>query len=241
MFTNDIIGSSRGSEGVSRPRVVRLFAEGVPTSETAEQAATRVAVGGENDSPSRQLARFVEDVAENRATGMDVQIIYRRDRYLRGGDHIPFLEAGYPTARFIEPDENYAHQHQNVRKVRGKQFGDLPRFVDYAFTARVARVNGAALAALADGPAAPRNARIITAKLTNNTQLKWRANREPDLKGYEIVYRDTTAARWQRTIPVGRRTAFTVKGLSKDNYFFGVRAIDRGGHRSPAFPVPAEK
>jgi Peptidase family M28 len=242
MFTNDIVGSSHGGQGVSRPRVIRLFAEGVPTTETPEQAAIRQAVGGENDSPSRQLARFVEEVADNRATGMDVQVIYRRDRYLRGGDHIPFLQQGYPAARFTEPDEDYAHQHQDVRKVKGEQYGDLPRFVDYAFAARVARVNGAALAALADGPAAPRNARIITAKLTNDTQLKWRRNREPDLKGYEIVYRDTTAARWQHTIGVGKRTGYTVKGLSKDNYFFGVRAIDRTGHRSPvAFPVPAEK
>jgi hypothetical protein len=242
MFTNDIVGSSHGSQGVHRPHVIRLFAEGVPTAETKEEAAIRESVGGENDSPSRQLARFVEDVAENRSTGMDVQVIYRRDRYLRGGDHIPFLERGYPAARFTEPDEDYSHQHQDVRKVKGKQFGDLPKYVDYPFTARVARVNGAALAALANGPAVPDRARIITAKLTNDTQLKWRANREPDLKGYEIVYRDTTAPRWQHTIAVGKRTSYTVKGLSKDNVFFGVRAIDRTGHRSPvAFPVPAEK
>jgi hypothetical protein len=243
MFTNDIIGSSRSySSGISRPHVVRLFAEGVPTSETPGQASTRQSVGGENDSPARQLARYVEEVAENHDTGMDVQVIYRRDRYLRGGDHIPFLQRGYAAARFTEPDETYEHQHQDVRVQDGVQYGDLPEYVDFDYIARVARVNAAALTSLARAPVAPKNARIITANLTNDTTLRWNANPEPDVAGYEIVWRNTDEPRWTHTIPAGNATEYTAKGMSKDNFFFGVRAIDRDGHRSPvSFPVPASR
>lgn len=241
MFSNDIIGASRStSTGISRPHVVRLFAEGVPTTETPQQASIRQSVGGENDGVSRQLARFVEEVAQNRDTQMDVQVIYRRDRYLRGSDHISFLQQGYPAARFTEADETYEHEHQDVRVENGVQFGDLPQFVDFDYVARVARVNASALTALARGPEAPKNARIITANLTNDTQLRWDANPEPDVAGYEIVWRFTDEAKWTHTIPVGNVTDYTIKNMSKDNFFFGVRAIDNEGHRSPvAFPRPA--
>jgi peptidase M28-like protein len=240
MFTNDIIGSSTADNGVRDPRTVRLFSEGVPTNETPQQAATRQSVGGENDGPSRQLARYVKEVADNDATGMHVRLIWRRDRFLRGGDQIPFLERGYPAARFTEPNENFAHQHQDVRVENGVQFGDLPQFVDFAYTARVARVNLAALASLALAPATPKRARIIAGQLTNDTELRWAANTEPDLAGYEVVWRETTDPLWTHTIPAGNVTDFTVRNLSKDNVQFGVRAVDRQGHRSPvAFPVPA--
>lgn len=240
MFTNDIIGSSHGSQGISRPRVVRLFAEGVPTAETTSQANTRRSVGGENDSPARQLARFVEEVAETPENNVDVQVIYRRDRYLRGGDHIPFLERGYPAARFTEPDEDYSHQHQDVRVENGVTIGDLPQFVDFDYIARVARVNATALTGLARAPQAPKRTRIITANLTNDTTLRWDANPEPDVAGYEVVWRETDEARWTHTIPVGNVKEYTAKGMSKDNFFFGVRAIDTDGHRSPvSFPAPA--
>ena len=138
MFTNDIVGSSTADDGERDPRSLRLFAEGVPTDETPEEANTRRSVGGENDSPARQLARFVTEVAGRDTTGMDVRVIYRRDRYLRGGDHIPFLERGFPAARFTEPNEDYAHQHQDVRVENGKQYGDLPRFCDFGYIARTA-------------------------------------------------------------------------------------------------------
>jgi hypothetical protein len=241
MFSNDIIGASRStSTGISRPHVVRLFAEGVPTTETPQQASTRQSVGGENDGVSRQLARFVEEQAQNRDTDMDVQVIYRRDRYQRGSDHISFLQQGYPAARFTEADETYEHEHQDVRVENGVQFGDLPQFVDFNYVARVARVNAAALTALARGPEAPVNARIITAQLTNDTQLRWNANPEPDVAGYEIVWRFTDEPKWTHTIPVGNVTDYTIKNMSKDNFFFGVRAIDTSGHRSPvSFPRPA--
>jgi peptidase M28-like protein len=240
MFTNDIIGSSTSDKGRRDPFTVRLFSEGVPTSETPQQAALRQSIGGENDGPSRQLARYVKEVGENSATGMHVRLVWRRDRFLRGGDQIPFLQQGYPAARFTEPAEDFAHQHQDVRVENGKQFGDLPEFVDFAYTARVARVNGAALANLAWAPTAPKNARIDTTQLTNDTTVTWNANPEPDLAGYEVVWRESTAPLWEHTIPVGNVTRFTIPDLSKDNVQVGVRAVDRDGYRSPvAFPIPS--
>lgn len=238
MFTNDIIGSSRADDGTRDPYTVRLFTEGVPTSETPAQANTRRSVGGENDSATRQLARFVSDVGDNGATGMNVRVVYRRDRYLRGGDHIPFLEQGYPAARFTEPAEDFAHQHQDVRVEDGKQYGDLPEFCDFDYIARVTRVNGAVLWTLAQAPGTPREARIVTSNLTNDTELKWALGTEPDLAGYEVVWRETTESEWTHVIKVGLTTTHTVD-LSKDNVFFGVRAVNRDGKRSPvAFPLP---
>ncbi|MFD4698809.1 M28 family metallopeptidase [Streptomyces niveus] len=238
MFTNDIIGSSRADDGTRDPYTVRLFTEGVPTSETPAQANTRRSVGGENDSATRQLARFVSDVGDNGATGMNVRVVYRRDRYLRGGDHIPFLEQGYPAARFTEPAEDFAHQHQDVRVEDGKQYGDLPEFCDFDYIARVTRVNGAVLWTLAQAPGTPREARIVTSNLTNDTELKWALGTEPDLVGYEVVWRETTESEWTHVIKVGLTTTHTVD-LSKDNVFFGVRAVNREGKRSPvAFPLP---
>ncbi|MFH8612936.1 M20/M25/M40 family metallo-hydrolase [Streptomyces sp. NPDC018029] len=238
MFTNDIVGSSTADDGTRDPRTIRLFAEGVPSSETPEEAAVRRSVGGENDSPARQLARFVKDVAANDATGMRVRVVYRRDRYLRGGDHIPFLERAYPAARFTEPAEDFAHQHQDVRLEDGKQYGDLPEFCDFPFVARVARVNAAALWSLAQAPGTPRGAKILTAALTNETELVWERGTEADLAGYEVVWRETTDTDWTHVIDVGDATRHTVD-LSKDNVFFGVRAVGRSGLRSPvAFPAP---
>lgn len=239
MFTNDIVGSSTADDGTRDPYTIRLFAEGVPTSETPAQAATRRSVGGENDSPSRQLARFVRDVGDNDATGMHVRVVYRRDRYRRGGDHIPFLERAYPAARFTEPAEDFAHQHQDVRvDENGQQFRDLPEFCDFAFIARVAKVNAAALWTLSQAPGTPRDAKIITSTLTNSTKLIWTRGPEPDLAGYEVLWRETTAPEWTHVIPAGDVTTYEVD-ISKDNVFFAVRAVSRSGARSPAsFPAP---
>jgi hypothetical protein len=238
MFTNDIVGSSTADDGTRDRRTVRLFAEGVPTSETPEQASVRQSVGGENDSPARQLARFVREVADNGATRMDVRVIYRRDRYLRGGDQIPFLQQGWPAARFTEPHEDFRHQHQDVRVVDGVQLGDLPQFCDFDFVAGVARVNGAALWSLATAPGTPRNVKVLTAALTNQTELVWDHGSDADLAGYEVVSRETTAPEWQHAVNVGDVTRVTLD-VSKDNVFFGVRAVDSKGRHSPtAFPVP---
>jgi hypothetical protein len=238
MFTNDIIGSSVGGNGIHDPHTVRVFSEGVPSNETPQEARTRLSVGGENDSQSRQLARFIKEVGESYAPSMKVWLIYRRDRYGRGGDHQPFLERGYAAVRFTEPNENYQHQHQNVRLQDGIQYGDLPQFDDFNYIADVARVNAASLAELALAPARPKAVTFPTS-LSNDTPIKWDANKEPDLAGYEIVWRDTTEATWTHSQAVGNVQAFTMKGMSKDNFFFGVRAVDRDGNRSPVtYPRP---
>jgi hypothetical protein len=239
MFTNDIIGSSLGGNGVRDRRTIRVFSEGVPSNETPAEANVRRGVGGENDSTSRQLARFIKGVGASYTPGFNVMMVYRRDRYLRGGDHIPFLEQGYPAVRFCEPNENYNHQHQNVRVEKGVQFGDLPEFVDFSFIAQVARINAASLASLALAPAAPKSVGIVTKRLTNDTELQWTKGIEPDLAGYEVVWRDTSSPVWTNSRWVGNVTSYTVKGMSKDNFFFGVRAVDRNGNRSPvSYPTP---
>lgn len=241
MFTNDIIGNTLGGNGVRDRRTVRLFSEGVPSNETQQEATTRRSVGGENDSQSRQLARFIKEVGERYVPAMKVWMIYRRDRYGRGGDHQPFLERGYAAVRFTETNEEYRHQHQNVRVENGIQYGDLPQFVDFDYIANVARVNASALAVLASAPARPKNV-TMPSGLANDTQLTWEANKEPDIAGYEIVWRDTTEAIWTHSQVVGNVTTFTMKGMSKDNYFFGVRAVDKQGNRSPVtYPRPAAR
>ena len=242
MFSNDIVGASQAFDGTRPdPHSVRLFVEGIPTAVTQAQISLMQSVGGENDGVTHQLARFVTDVAPSGLTGMNVRVIWRRDRYLRGSDHISFQSHGWPAARFTEPRENFNHEHQDVRVADGVQFGDLPQFVDFNYTARVAKVNGAALWALATNPSTPKNLQIHTTPPagfpgTNLTALNWDANPESDLAGYEVVMRETTAANWTSAIGVGNVTSVTLN-ISKDNVQFGLRAIDKAGHRSPAaFP-----
>jgi Zn-dependent M28 family amino/carboxypeptidase len=238
MFSNDIVGSSTDEDGNHDPHALRLFVEGVPTSETAAQASTRRSVGGETDSNSRQLGRFVSSVADNGQTETDIRIIYRRDRYLRSSDQVSFLTQGWPAGRFTEPAENYDHEHQNVRVENGVQFGDLVEFCDFDFIARVAKVNACTLWSLAQAPGTPKSPVIVTTVLTNDSTLHWEASAAADIAGYELVWRETTAPDWQFVVPVGNVTSATVD-LIKDNVFIGVRAVDTAGHHSPvAFPVP---
>ncbi|KAI0512558.1 hypothetical protein F5B22DRAFT_648662 [Xylaria bambusicola] len=237
MLNNDIVGSPNEAD----PHVIRLFAQGLPplTVENSTKRESRLQIGGENDTPARNLARFVKEVAENHATGMNVSVIYRLDRYLRSGDHRPFLEAGYPAIRFTEPRENFAHQHQNVRVDNSTgnpvQYGDLPQFCDFEFIARVARVNGATLWSLANSPGAPTNVRIDTEALGNESTLFW----DPPLSGeenvaaYEVVWRSTAAPAWTDVIDVGLVNRVTLD-LSKDNVVFGVRARSKEGNRGVA-------
>jgi hypothetical protein len=239
MFSNDIIGASSAWDGTKPdPHVVRLFNEGVPTAETTAEGNIRRAVGGENDGPSRQLARFVKDVADNEFTDMNVRVIYRRDRYLRASDHVSFLTQPYPANRFTEPRENFNHEHQDVRVENGVQFGDLAEFCDFHYIARVTQVNACALWSLAMGPGTPKGVGIAAQVLTNLTTMNWAASPDTDIAGYEIVYRETTAPQWTHAVDVGNVTSATVD-LVKDNVQFGVRAVDKDGRRSPVgFPVP---
>jgi Peptidase family M28 len=234
MFSNDIVGTGDAHDG-SRPapHTVRLFVEGVPTAETTAEGNVRRSVGGENDGASRQLGRHVSEVAANPHTGMDVRVVWRRDRYLRGSDHVSFLLRGYPAGRFTEPRENFDHEHQDVRVVDGVQFGDLVEFCDFGYIARVARVNAATLWTLANAPGTPKNVVIDTTLLTNATTLRWTLGTEPALAGYEVVWRETTAPDWTHAVTVGKVATATVD-VSKDNVQFGVRAVDTSGHRSPA-------
>ena len=239
MFTNDIVGGVTSQKNSPFRNKVRVFSEGVPSSETEAEAGTRRSVGGENDSASRQLARYIKEQADRYLKNFGVMMIYRRDRYLRGGDHIPFVERGFTAVRFTEADEDYTHQHQNVRTENSVFYGDTPEYVDFEYTANVGRVNLVALASLALAPAKPKNVGIVTTRLTNDTELKWDANTDADIAGYEIVWRDTTAAEWTNSTVVSSGTTYLAKGMSKDNYFFGVRAIDKDGNKSPVvYPHP---
>lgn len=239
MFTNDIIGGVTTMKNSPDRNSVRVFSEGTPSNETEQEANIRRGVGGENDSASRQLARYIKETAEIYSPEFSVKMIYRRDRYLRGGDHIPFLERGFAAVRFTEPNEDYDHQHQNVRTENGKFYGDTIEFVDFAYVANVTRINIASLARMALAPARPKNVGMVTARLGNDTELRWDANKETDLAGYEIVWRDTTSPVWTNSLPIGMVTSYVIKNMSKDNYFFGVRAIDKAGNKSPvSFPKP---
>jgi len=240
MITNDIIGSSRAEDGRIDDKQVRLFAEGVPPAkEVSPELRSLLQTGGENDGATRQLARYIKETGERYVKGFNVTIVYRKDRYLRGGDHSPFLERGYPAVRMTEPNEDYKHQHQKIREENGVKFGDLQEFTDANYIAQVTRINAASLASLALAPATPTNVEMETARLENDTTLRWQANKEPDIAGYQIVWRDTTAPFWQHKVYVGDVTRYTVKGLSKDNYLFGVQAVDKDGNVSRAvYPKP---
>ncbi len=239
MFTNDIIGGVTTQKTSPNRNKVRVFSEGVPSNETEQQANTRRSVGGENDSASRQLARYIKEQSDKYLKTFKVWMIYRRDRYGRGGDHIPFLERGFTAVRITEVDEDYTHQHQNLRTENGIFYGDTPEFVDFEYVANVTRVNLISLASLAKAPARPKNVGIVTSRLTNDTELKWDANTDTDIAGYEIVWRETVAAEWTNSQYVGNVATFLVKARSKDNYFFGVRAVDKAGNRSPVtYPRP---
>ena len=197
--------------------------------------------GTESDSISRQIARYIGDIAKLHRTTVQPRLVHRPDRFLRGGDHTPFNELGFAAIRFCETYENYDHQHQDVRIEDGTQYGDLPEYVDEHYLADVTRLNAAVLVHLSNAPSTPENARVIIADLTNDTTLRWDASPEADVAGYEIVWRETSAAQWEEVLDVGNATEGTVP-LSKDNWFFGVRSYDHEGYRSPvAYPRPARE
>ena len=236
VLSNDIVGDPSSPRGPTQDRQIRLFSEGLPAGASAERIAETRAVGAESDSPSRELARAIAEVAAWHATSVRPLLIFRHDRFLRGGDHSPFNELGFPAVRFTVVDENYDRQHQNVRVENGKQYGDLPRYIDAEYLAGVARLNAAALAHLANAPSSPPDVRILTAGLSVQTSLRWSRSPEPDVAGYEVLWRETTSPFWQYVRDAGPATELTLD-LNKDNWLFAVRAYDKQGYRSPvAFP-----
>ncbi len=231
-LNNDIVGASVGDDGVKRDDVVRIFSEALPPG--TDPARVNV-IGGENDSPSRELARFAKEVGDAYPTGLHGTLIYRADRFLRGGDHESFNAQGFAAIRFVEPVENFNHQHQDVRVENGVQYGDLLQYVDFDYLAKVTRYNIAALATLALAPAAPKVI-VETKQLANDTTLTW--ERVPRAVRYEVLRRSTTDPLWTSADDAGDVTRVTLK-FSKDTWLFGVRSVDAQGHRSPAgYPTP---
>lgn len=232
-LNNDTIGGDKSTG--QNVNTVRVFSEGIPAA-ALDQAKTIRGLGAENDSTSRQIARYLADVAAGYTPGLKVTMIWRPDRYLRGGDHTPYNEAGFPAVRLVEWRENYDRQHQDVRAESGRQFGDLPQFVDYNYLAQVTKLNVGALASLALAPAPPRNVKLLTKELTNDSTLTWTA--APGAGAYEVVWRDTSASQWQEARRFENVTTATVP-VSKDNVVFGVRSVGPKGHRSLVVtPVP---
>ncbi len=231
-LNSDIIGASVGDDGVKRDDVVRIFSESLPPG--TDPARVNV-IGGENDSPSRELARFAKETGDAYGTGLHGTLIYRGDRFLRGGDHESFNAQGFPAIRFVEPVENFNHQHQDVRVENGVQFGDLLQYLDFDYLAKVTRYNVAVLATLALAPATPKVI-VETKALTNDTTLTWQP--VPGAVRYEVLRRSTTDPLWTSAVDVGAVTTTTVK-FSKDNWLFGVRSVAAQGHHSPAgYPTP---
>jgi Zn-dependent M28 family amino/carboxypeptidase len=235
----DLVGSSVGSRGEKEPHTIRMFCQGPPLTEADDQMSTRLSIGGENDSPARNLGRFIAEVATNRYTDMKVAMIYRLDRFLRGGDQRSFLEEGYDSSvRFTEPNEDFKHQHQDTRVEDGIQYGDLEEFLDYDFIARVARVDLAAMWSLANAPGQVKNVTIDTTNLSNDSRLSWARLEDDEVAGYEVVWRSTSAPQWTHAAFVGDVVETTVE-LSIDNVIFGVRSVGKNGYKSPAsIPFP---
>ena len=241
MITDDIVGNTQGGNGTRDNRRLRVFSEGIPTSETEAEAKTRRSVGGENDGPSRQLARYLKEVAELYQPDFEVTLIFRRDRYGRGGDHIAFNERGYPAVRLTEPNEDFDRQHQKVEIREEIPYGDVLERVDFPYVSRVARVNASLLASLALAPAPPRDPHFGTGRQEYNTRLNWKPATESDIAGYRVVWRSTDSPVWNRglELPDKQATEAVIHGLSKDDLFFAIQAIDEEGNASlPAFPVP---
>ncbi len=229
VLNNDIVGGDR-SEG-RNPDTVRVFSEGIPLSASDEDVRHIRGLGGENDSASRQIARYIAETAVTFSTELKPTLVFRLDRYLRGGDHSAFNEQGFAGVRFTEYRENYNHQHQNVRTENGIEYGDLPKFVDYDYVSKVARLNAAALASLASAPAPPGKVHLLVKDLQNDSTITWES--VPRGASYEVLWRDTTSPTWDHWEPAGNETRATLK-ISKDNVIFAVRSVDAAGHRSLA-------
>ncbi len=239
VLNNDIIGSNSSSEtNIISNTKIRVFSEAFSVQDTGRTMQNIRSLGLENDGKARQLARYVKEIGEQYVDNLEVVMIYRNDRFLRGGDHTPFVNRGYAAVRFTEMNENYYHQHQDVKIENGIQYGDLPEFMDFEYLRKNTCMNLSNLANLAKSPSMPQEVRIETKRLTNFTNLSWKAPKSGKVKGYYILLRETTSATWQKKI----FTTDTKADLpySKDNYFFAVQSVSEEGNEGlPVVPVPA--
>ncbi|MCX6168958.1 MAG: M20/M25/M40 family metallo-hydrolase [Ignavibacteriales bacterium] len=238
MLNNDMISNSHSSETDLKDNMqVRVFSEGIPLLETDEMKKIRQSTNAESDGNSRQLARYIKEVGERYVDQLEVKLIYRNDRFLRGGDHTPFNREGFTAVRFCEMNENYEHQHQNVREENGIKYGDLPEFEDFEYAKKITSVNLAVLANLASAPQAPQNVGIVVSGLTNSTTLRWKTPQGKTPHGYFVMMRETYLPVWEKKFFTDK-TEITLP-YSKDNYFFAVQSVDEEGHESlPVWPLP---
>jgi hypothetical protein len=238
VLNNDIVGNSNSSEtNISNNTVMRVFSETIPLAEDERGATIRRSINSDNDSPSRQLARYIKEVGERYVDQMEVKLIYRNDRFLRGGDQTPFMKNGFTAVRMSEMNENFLHQHENVRVENGVQYGDLPEFMDFEYLRKVAAVNLASAASLAHAPGMPQEVKIDVRGLSNSTSLIWKAPIHGKAKGYYVLMRETSSSMWEKkfyTEETGLKLPY-----SKDNYFFAVQAVSEQGMESlPVIPSP---
>jgi len=239
MLNNDIVGNSFSTEtGLHDNTHVRVFSEGTPANETEEQARLRRTLGSDNDSPSRNLARYMEIAGEKYVDQIDVVLEYRADRFLRGGDHTPFNKLGFSAVRMSEMNEDFNHQHQDLRTENGTQYGDLIEFMDFEYLRKNTGVNLSTMASLGWAPAAPDKVGVITSNLTSKTDLKWEAAAKGQKPaGYYVLMRATSNPTWEQKFYVTDTKA--TLPYSKDNYFFAVQSVDKDGHASlPVLPLP---
>lgn len=235
MLSNDVVGNIQGQDGVVDSMSVRVFSEGVRATETEAMARARRSTGGEIDSPARQLARYVDAVATHALPGFRALMIYRLDRFGRGGDHNAFAMRGFPAVRFTEPHEDYRRQHQDVRVESGVGYGDVLEEAEPTYIARVAGLNAATIASLAWAPSPPAGVEVRGA-VQPSTSLAWQPIERalvPDLAGYVVHRRETTAAQWQHALFVGDTSAHTLENIVIDNWFFGVSSVSASGFQSP--------
>jgi len=241
VLNNDIVGNSSSSEtNISNNTVMRVFSETIPLAEDERGGALRRSINSDNDSPSRQLARYIKELGERYVDLMEVKLIYRNDRFLRGGDQTPFMKNGFTAVRMSEMNENFLYQHENVRVENGVQYGDLPEFMDFEYLRKVAAVNLAAAASLGMSAGMPQEVKIDVRGLSNSSTLSWKAPIHGNPKGYYILMRETSSAMWEKKFYT--ETTQLKLPYSKDNYFFAVQSVSEHGTESlPVIPTPLSR
>jgi hypothetical protein len=238
VLNNDIMGSNNSSEtNIINNTKIRVFSEGLSVLDTGKNLITVRNLGLENDGKARQLARYCKEIGERYVDNLEIVMVYRNDRFLRGGDHTPYVQRGFAAVRFCEMNENYYHQHQDVRMENGIQYGDLLEFMDFEYLRKNTCMNLCNLASLARSPSMPQEVKIDTRRLTNFTNLTWKVPKSGKVEGYYVLLRETTSATWQKKF----FTTDTNMDLpySKDNYFFAVQSVSEDGNESlQVVPVP---